>query len=790
MGLSLMVLVSADRAPAEKPFYRSCAVDAVVTENLSDQAGPVTLQQVSWNVWQDQIDAANETNTANDNLPPPAPLEGFLVRIPLPIVGEVDVRVQKLIEKAMERLPVAADRRPVLVLEFDTSKGATGEGSQLERCVALARYLTSLDIKRVQTVAYIPASDTRFEEIELFDGPKLTELRGHAVLVALSCERLVMDEETAITAAGIDEPVIENFMRYAYRDNLGHRRMFPEELAMSLLDKQMVLYRVSTEKGTDFLQPAELEKLEAAGKAISAEKITDVGTFPVLTSEILQEYRLIQYRVSSRKELAERLGIRADVLQGDPSLSGQWRPLHIRFQGPIHKREVDWILKALSQQVLLSNPSLIIVEIDSPGGDPQQCLRMAQRLAEFNPLDVRTVAFVSNEARGASSLIAMGCDNLIMTAEAVLGGGARLREDGGPRRRDEFEPVDLEEFRPAIRELAAAKEMNWSLTLALFDPTVSVNRMKNNTTGLFRLLSREELKSLDDADDWADTGAFDLKDGLEGSRADALGITRQLASTFEEVKTFYQLSEDPVLLQPTLTDKWIQRLGQHLASPMIAGWLLFGTMFFLMVELSHPGIGVPGFLSAICCMLFFWSQYCDGNASWLEILMFAVGMIFLLIEIFFIPGVGVFGIGGGLMVVASIVLATQDFIWPRTSAELSRLPVSLSMILFASGGFFVSILFIRTFLPHIPYFNKLILKPPGSEEGLQSLAVRESLTHYEYLLGKRGVTTTSLLPSGKARFGDEICNVITDGRVIEKDQYVIVKKVDGNRIEVRPANDV
>ncbi|MDP7379065.1 MAG: hypothetical protein QF516_13270, partial [Pirellulaceae bacterium] len=80
--------------------------------------------------------------------------EGFLVQVPLPITGDVDLQVRTMIEKTLENLPVveAAEDRPVLVLQFDTSTGRSGRGSQFERCISLARFLTSRALNKVRTI--------------------------------------------------------------------------------------------------------------------------------------------------------------------------------------------------------------------------------------------------------------------------------------------------------------------------------------------------------------------------------------------------------------------------------------------------------------------------------------------------------------------------------------------------------------------------------------------------------------------------------------------------------------
>ena len=64
------------------------------------------------------------------------------------------------------------------------------------------------------------------------------------------------------------------------------------------------------------------------------------------------------------------------------------------------------------------------------------------------------------------------------------------------------------------------------------------------------------------------------------------------------------------------------------------------------------------------------------------------------------------------------------------------------------------------------------------------------MVDWEHLAGKRGVTTTQLTPSGKARFGDDVVNVISDGLLVPKDSVVRVIEVRGNRVLVEPLEEI
>jgi membrane-bound ClpP family serine protease len=103
------------------------------------------------------------------------------------------------------------------------------------------------------------------------------------------------------------------------------------------------------------------------------------------------------------------------------------------------------------------------------------------------------------------------------------------------------------------------------------------------------------------------------------------------------------------------------------------------------------------------------------------------------------------------------------------------------------AGGIVSVAVIRRILPDTPYFNRMLLQPPRADER-EALSRREALVKWEHLLNKRGETTTPLVPAGKAQFGDDLVDCISNGELIAKGTPVIVEEVAGNRVVVRKVN--
>ena len=702
---------------------------------------------------------------------------GYLVRVPLPINDETTPAVEQKIQQILEQATTigTAKQRPVLVLEFDTSNGVTGQGSELGNCLDLAVMLSEKKLQSLYTVAYIPKSKGVSGE----NGQPASLLKGHAVLVALACNEIAMHDDAAIGEAGIDVSSNNPSLELSNYQNIVDRRSkYPTEWVNALVDKNRSLYRITDSDGNiGYVDAKGLSEKQAAGNIVESTTLNTPGTLPLFTSQELLNQRLILNRVASRIDLAARFDLDQEVmaqnLDSDTVRSAAVLPIN-RF---IDSQEADWTLRMLTNHLAAQpDTNLLVVRINTLGGELDASMRIAAELASFDSDELYTVAWVESPATGPAALVALACDQMVMSQSAALGGPG-----------SNSIPVEqIQDAKPLIQRFAEEKEMDWSLPLALIDSTLSVSRYRNIRSGQFRLLSEEEYLSLPKPEQWNPVETLELNEGLSSIEAGRLGLSKGMIDSFDQLKSEFQLVNEPTQLQPSPADRWIRNLARELASPWIAAWLLFGAIFLLSTEMSNPGVGIPGFLGTICLMLFFWSQYLDGNANWLEILLFVVGVVFVVLEVFVIPGFGVFGIGGLVMIVAGIVLASQTFIIPRTSEELARLPVSLSMVLAAGGGFMTGIFFIRKYLTTMPVFRRIMLQPPSADESISPAQreLKESLVDRTHLMGKSGQAVTPLVPAGKAQIGNELIDVITDGRLIEKGQVIRVIEVTGNRVLV------
>lgn len=705
---------------------------------------------------------------------------GYLVRIPLPIDSKVGADVRQALQQLSEKSKVVVrpEDRPVVVLEFDTAGGKTGRGSELEACMALARYLGNPDLNRLQTVAYIPSSRGLVEVEE--DGIA-GQLNGHAVLVAIAANQIALEPNTAIGWAGIDEKQLDALTRQVYRSVANQRLTLPVPVVMSMLESELQLFRVVTrERGVLYVDGDELRKLEASGEAVETVTICKRDELTRLTGKQLVDFRLIPFSPSSRSDLARQLDLSPNALEGNPAQGGNWNAVQLNLPEVIDDRASRWLVRSLKQQVSKKRVNLIILNIEDNSGDIDACLRIAQHLAEYNPNEIRTVAFVRGSAQGPVGLVALACSHLIMSPDARLGGKQELGDQKS------FDTEELAGIEPLVKAVAEDRQVDWSMMMQMIDPTLVVTRYRHKESGQVRLLSNRELESLDDAEQWAPLGPIGGVSGIDARTAEQNFLVRTIAEDMGQIQTFYQLEDSPTPLSPSASDRWVEKLASFLSSPFVSPWLLFAAMFFFSTEMSAPGLGLPGFLAAICFVLFFWSQSLGGNADWLEVILFLVGVAFVGLEIFVLPGFGVFGIGGLLMVTTSLVLASQSFLIPSTNEELAQLPYSMLPVVGAGFGVIVGAVALRKILPHSPYLRRMMLEPRSRvDTGLQGQSDPEAVVDWSYLAGQNGETITKLVPSGKAKIRGKVYDVITRGQMVAKGQPIVVIEAIGNRIVVK-----
>jgi membrane-bound serine protease (ClpP class) len=423
---------------------------------------------------------------------------------------------------------------------------------------------------------------------------------------------------------------------------------------------------------------------------------------------------------------------------------------------------------------------LIILEIDSPGGLVEESFRIAEKLTELRW--AKTVAFVPRgaEAISGAAIVALGCDEIIMAADSQLGDAGPIKMGG-----DAFEHAEeklLSYLVGKIRPLAEANGRPPALAEAMMDRHCEVFEVTNKQTGKRTFMSKQELQAARDAGEW-EVGplVFESRDGVfltvSGRRAVELQLAEGNAQTREDLKARYGLAVEPTVLEHT----WVDTTAYVLTRPLVTALLLIIALVCMYIEFSAPGTAVGGLIATLCFAAFFWSRFLGGTSGWLEVMLFVTGLAFVAVEIFLLPGFGISGMLGGILVVVSIVLASQRVVIPRTSYDLNSLLTFLSVMVGSGVGFVGLALVLRRYFGLIPTLSGIVLQPPAPEPA----AAAEPQTDWRAgLLGAEGVSVTALRPAGKARFGERTLDVVAEGSYILQGNPVRVVSIQGSRVIV------
>ncbi len=704
------------------------------------QFGRVVRGAVCWVVL-----AAFAAPLAAADEPAPRPPEAVLLSVPLPLTGNRDTQVRGTILRQLDRLQ-GHKQRGVLVLRFDEAQGDDPSASDFGRALELARFLTSSRLSGVKTVAWLPEG-----------------IKGHAVLVALACDMIAMPPAAELGPANVREPVVDDAMRAAYREIAARRRTVPPTVAVAMVDPGTRVLKVATDAGAEFVAEHDLDAVKERAAVVASERLDPAPL--ALDGRRAREFGFVGLLATSEAELARGLGLDEKSLVIDPSLEGGWRGVQVSLSGVIGPDAVTRVRNRIDRAVS-DGANFVCLKIDSAGGAPEQSLVLANWLAGLDPAKVRSVAWVPNEARGDAALVALACDEVVMRPGAVLGGDGSATID---ERRAEAIAVA---WRAGVAKL---RERPWSLPLATVLPGFVVQRAEQQGTGRVEYFTAEELAARSDRDEWrlgGELGTSPLV--VNGQRAEELGLAAYVVDDFSGLRRAYGLDDDMGVVEPG----WADELLAALASPSLAWLLLLIGGAGLYIELKTPGVGFGGFVAMVAFIIYFWSQYLNGTAGWLEVMLFLAGVVCVLAEIFVLPGFGVLGLGGGLLVIASLVLASQSFVLPANAYQLRQMQWSLAGILAAFVGVAVVASIIKQWLPSTPGLRMMLLEPPPAE-----VFHDEEL---EMLMGAEGLTTTRLAMAGKARIAGEVRDVSSDGMLIEPGVSVRVVEVRGGRLIVRP----
>jgi len=234
---------------------------------------------------------------------------------------------------------------------------------------------------------------------------------------------------------------------------------------------------------------------------------------------------------------------------------------------------------------------------------------------------------------------------------------------------------------------------------------------------------------------------------------------------------------------------WSEGFVAFMTSFWVRGVLMVLFLLGMFLEMTNPGVSVPGLVAIAALTALLIPPYLMGLANWWEILAIVGGIGLILIEIFVIPGFGVPGIAGLLLLfgglLGTFVTDQGGHLFPDSPDDQEDLLFGMLTIVLALVSSGVGMWFLSKHLGAIPLFNKLVLSDaPGDEDSLGMLAAMAPPTVPAVSAGMTGKAVTSLRPAGKAQFGDAVVDVVAEFGYISPGAAVRVTSVGGFRTTV------
>ena len=407
-----------------------------------------------------------------------------------------------------------------------------------------------------------------------------------------------------------------------------------------------------------------------------------------------------------------------------------------------------------------SGASAIVFEMNTYGGRLDSAEEITSAL---NHATIPTYTFINSNAGSAGSLIALATQHIYMAPVSAIGAAAPVLPTGEDLPLTQREKT-ISYWSALIRSSAMKNGHNPDVGEAFMnkEKEVKIGDRVIHPKGTLLTLNAQEA-----------TEKFNGKPLLADGIADSVVDLMQKAG----------LKGKAVSLGPTGFEQlafWITTL---------APLLLLGGIIGAYIEFKIPGATMPGIISAICFALFFLGHYLAGLAGWEVVALFILGTVLVIIEIlFFAHSTIVFGVVGVFLILASLFWAMIDHYPGETFFPTGRaLAVPLLNLFLALIGAAIVIALLVRYLPRTSVYRRFALmtsNPPGP-----SLAgvPREFATAIDLSPGTEGISLSILRPSGKARFLDQIIDVVTQGEFIPPNTSITVVRRDGMRVVVKAA---
>ncbi|UAT32648.1 nodulation protein NfeD [Bacillus badius] len=399
---------------------------------------------------------------------------------------------------------------------------------------------------------------------------------------------------------------------------------------------------------------------------------------------------------------------------------------------PVH-HEVEKGLYAFMErsfeEAAENGAQLIVLDIHTPGGAVDAAGEIGKLLDET---DIRTVAFINDRALSAGAFISLHTDAIYMVPNGQIGAAAIIDQQGNMA-----DKKAQSYWRSAMKSAAQTNGLDPKYAIAMADPEVN---LPEYGAGKGELLT------------------FSAKEALE------TGYSKATVRELKQVLQHEKAGEAQVI---EVEESWAEKVARFVTNPIVVPILLSLASLGLVLELYSPGFGLPGSVGLASLLLFFYGHLVAGLAGYESVLLFIIGAVLVVAELF-LPG-GIAGILGFSALAGSILLAGDNVKW-----------MGVSLVIAMAISITAMILMVKVFGKKMKFFKKMILNDAtNTESGYVSNVNRSEL------LGKTGITKTPFRPSGTMMMEKERIDAVSEGGFIAPGKEVVVVKVEGARIVVR-----
>lgn len=398
--------------------------------------------------------------------------------------------------------------------------------------------------------------------------------------------------------------------------------------------------------------------------------------------------------------------------------------------------------KLLLEEGKKNQYDIIIIEMDTYGGAVNDADDIRTRILDY---DKPIYVWINKDAASAGALISIACDSIYMSSGASIGAATVVTGDG------EQAPDKYQSYmRSIMRSTAEAKGRDPKIAEGMVDEDLQVDSVSQEGK-VITFSTNEAIKF-----GFCDAELNSVEEILERQNIEDYEISKfSLGSTENIISLFL--------------------------NPFVSGILLlliFGGLYF---ELQTPGVGFPIIASITALLLYLIPYYLNGVAENWEIILLFFGIILIAVEVFIIPGFGVFGLLGLFTTISSLILIMLnndlfDFTFV-VSSDIVSASLSVLISIFLLG---IIILFGGIKLTDTDAFKKIAL-----EETQDSKKGYISNNYPKEIVGKIGKSYTILRPSGKVIIDDSIYDATSSDGFVEKNSKIKVIGNEGSALKVR-----